>query len=289
MLCSAILNVFVYALSVVSIAGISSSDLTILDKQIDKARSMLSSGELPSSENCAEKATTWRSLGMLLQTKDVHQHKGGGALRPESYQAFTNAIVCNNGRDSGLSYQIHQHRGILLKMMGRGDEAISDHDEALKVAATTIERVNSMYHKANALVMLGRISEAVDLYKRALQITPCDTSIYHALVQCYMEKHMLNKTEWGNLLTTIEKSIVCEGNSNDHDDDDDDNNEGRQPRDSSGFFALYEVKADVQHLQTIISLAVLFYFMFMPFGFACVLLRRGHAIAGLGGQQGRTK
>jgi tetratricopeptide (TPR) repeat protein len=178
----------------------------LIDGQITFIRNLLSN--LPDTkQNSMKSADLWRRLGLLLQTKDIRQHIGGGVLQPEALEAFDKALRLNDDRDYGISYQVYEHRGILLKMMGRGEEAIISHNFAIEYAANKVEKCEAMSNKAAALVMLGRVSQAAALYRETVSLCKDKTSYFLPLVQCYLELGRLNSSTWSDLLVTIEVAL----------------------------------------------------------------------------------
>jgi hypothetical protein len=184
----------------------------LIDNQIKFIKNLLA--QLPDgasvsagSHGSMKAADLWRRLGLLLQTKDIRQHVGGGLLQPEALDAFDKAIMLNDDRDGTISYQVYEHRGILLKMMGRGEEAIISHNFAIDFAANKVEKCEAMSNKAAALVMLGRVSAAATLYKQTISLCPDKTSYFLPLVQCYLELGGANVSAWQELMETVESVL----------------------------------------------------------------------------------
>ena len=178
----------------------------LLDHQIKTITNFLKQNP-DTNENSRVNSDMWRKLGLLLQTKDVRNHVGGGALQPEALAAFDKALQLNDDRDIALSIQVNNHKGMLLKMMGRGEEAIASHDAAFELASQSKDKCEALSNKAGALSMLGRVSKAADLYVKALSICPSKLSYYLPLVQCHLELSSLNRSGWVKLLHEIENSI----------------------------------------------------------------------------------
>lgn len=178
----------------------------MVDSHISQVKSYLQHHP-DTPENQRINADMWRRLGLLLQTKDVRQHVGGGLLQPEALRAFNRALELNDDRDIALSVQVHQHKGMLLKMMSRGEEAILSHDIAFELATNDKDKCESLSNKASALVMLGRVPQAIDLYEAALKLCPLKLSMYLPLVQCYQELGGLNRSGWMDILDRTEMSL----------------------------------------------------------------------------------
>ena len=208
-LCCGILTVIANELNPYA-NNVNTNDL--IDNQIKLIKSRIQ--QTPDTkQNSMQNADLWRRLGLLLQTKDVRQHTGGGILQPEILEAFDKAIKLNDDRDSAMSFQVYEHRGMLLKMMGRGEEAIADHDLAIEFAATNVEKCDAMSNKAAALVMLGRVQRATSLYRETLDLCPDKLSFYLPLVQCLQELGTYNTSDWESLLVDIELALFSPNKS----------------------------------------------------------------------------
>lgn len=221
-----------------------SDQMTMLDNQIDNVKNMLGN-KAALRNNDLLHADLWRRLGLMLQTKDVRQHVGGGALQPEALAAFDNALKFNDDLDLELSFQVYQHRGMLLKMMGRGDEAIRSHDMAYSLSSNPNEKADAMSQKGAAQVMLGRVSEAINSYKRVLSIYPQHLSTYLPLVQAHLELGNFTSSDWSVLLKDIEIAVgIQKGHSFGRDQmkHDHSSSHGQSTEESSVYFALFEVK-----------------------------------------------
>ena len=191
----------------------------------------------------------WRRLGLLLQTKDSLGHIGGGVLQPEAITAFDEALRTDSGRNLALAIQVHQQKGILLTSMGRGAEAVDEHNQVFELSVGNTDRSHALFHKAAALSLLGRPLDAAVAYRKSLELTPNHLHVYLSLVICYKEvKGHLTKAQWGTLLKEI-KLAVKKWKAGELQDNDDirlgmsvlgSSETARGTFDSSVFWALYE-------------------------------------------------
>ena len=147
----------------------------------------------------------WKQLGMAYQNKDAHFHTDGGALRHDALKAFENALKYS--KNDNLNLIVNHYKGILLKIMGKGENAIVAHNDALKISRNPWDRSASLMERASALNMLGRVEAAIQDYRTAIQISPMKRSAYLPLAICYKELNFLSKSEWYDFMKEIEYSM----------------------------------------------------------------------------------
>ena len=135
----------------------------------------------------ADAASLWLQLGTLLTFKDVRYHEDGFVTRERALEAFDQALRTAPVDDRSLQLVAHHKRGMLLKMMGRGEEAVRAHEQALALATSDADRSVALQFKAAALSMMGAPSEAAALYREALSLAPSQLGIYHPLAGCLAE------------------------------------------------------------------------------------------------------
>eukprot|EP01041_Mallomonas_annulata_P014602 gene14602-31074_t len=151
--------------------SVNKEELATINENISKLKHQIKNLE-STGGNDIEKANILGNIGLLLQLKDIRVHEGGGALQPEALDCFNKALALAKDNDIRLRISINQHKGILLKMMGRGEEALIAHDTVYELSVNKFDQASAIYHKAEAFTMLGRVKEAIQLYKRALTIQP---------------------------------------------------------------------------------------------------------------------
>jgi tetratricopeptide (TPR) repeat protein len=142
---------------------------------------------------------------VAYQNKDAHFHTDGGALRHDALKAFENALKYS--KNENLNLVVNHYKGILLKIMGKGEKAIVAHNNALKLSRNPWDRSASLIERASALTMLGRVEAAIQDYRAAIQITPMKRSAYLPLAMCYKDLNFLSKSEWYDFMKEIEDSM----------------------------------------------------------------------------------
>ena len=150
-------------------------------------------------------ASAWANLGFLYQMKDALFHSGSRVLQPMALECFSKALKLTD--DIPLRIQVHQHRGILLKMMGKGIEAIQDHDIAYDLSSTRFDKSATRHSKSDALGMLGRVDEAIIACKEALSQRPDHISLYLPLVRLLREQNKISNEEWNLLYKEMKKAL----------------------------------------------------------------------------------
>eukprot|EP01041_Mallomonas_annulata_P013383 gene13383-28372_t len=186
--------------------SINLSEVEILSAKISELKSQIATFQSVGGRD-TEKANAWGDLGLLLQLKDIRIHEGGGALQSEALDCFNKALALAKDNDIRLRISINQNKGILLKMMGRGEEALIAHDAVYELSVNKFDQASAIYHKAEAFTMLGRVKEAIQLYKRALTIQPDGLATYLPLVKGLKELNEYSKEEWKELLKEIQKKL----------------------------------------------------------------------------------
>jgi len=161
---------------------------------------------LDDEDSLLVKAELWANLGALLQVKDVRV-KGGGYLKKEALECFNNALVANNNEKVNLDILVNHRKGLLLKMMGRGEEAIESHDIVINLATSTYDQATALFYKGEALGMLGRVDQAIEHYKKALTIRPDQLASYLNLVRALREANKMSNKEWTDLVTEMQVAL----------------------------------------------------------------------------------
>ena len=188
-----------------------SKDLDIVNEKIDEIRNRLKSFDKTerTRQELLLESDDWTNLGFLLQLKDVRWHLGRD-LKPEALECFNRAlsIMSSIGENNAPALITINHRkGMLLKMMGRGEEAVATHDIVIGLATTVFDKAASLYHKAEALGMLGKVKEAIACYREALSLRPDQISYYLPLVRSLRELNTMTTKQWKKLLKEMNKSL----------------------------------------------------------------------------------
>jgi len=182
------------------------ANLQVVDKQIEDLKNQLKLHDKISGSN-AEKATAWANLGLNLQIKDVGWHVGGRDLQPEALDCFNKALLLADSSDLRLLMTVNQHKGILLKMMDRGEESAEAHDLVFELSTANYDKSSALFSKGDALAMLGRIEEAIDCYRQALSLRPDQISTYLPLVKSLKEQNKMSKSNWKSLLKEMRAEL----------------------------------------------------------------------------------
>jgi tetratricopeptide (TPR) repeat protein len=96
--------------------------------------------------------------------------------------------------------------GILLKMMSRPKEAVICHKIVYLKSHTNYDKSSALSLEGDALVLLGKNKKAIKKYKKALNLTKYQFSIYLPLSESYKEMEM-SKKKWLFFLHEIEGAV----------------------------------------------------------------------------------
>jgi tetratricopeptide (TPR) repeat protein len=129
----------------------------------------------------------------------------GGTMQPLAAEAFEQALRLASER--GLRYFVHQRLGMLLKVMGRGEESLDAHKKAFELAASDAERADALIQKAHTLGMLNRVPESIAAIEKSIKIYPKAVSSYLPLVKSHRELKDLDTKGWKSLLARIKSAI----------------------------------------------------------------------------------
>jgi tetratricopeptide (TPR) repeat protein len=157
-------------------------------------------------------ASAYKNIGLMLQSKGIRQHLGGDRLQREALENYDLALSIDKGRTTSLNVQILYLRGMLLKMMGLGQESLdslaklendyslSDHDKSAL-----------FFQRADTLQMLGRSKEASQNFRKSLQLRPCRTERYYQYVNACKDVPTFSKQDWQDVLDEIQRKLKeCE-------------------------------------------------------------------------------
>ena len=156
-------------------------------RTVDKLKTYLRPNT--TSANKVSNADVWLRIGLLLQSAESGYHAGGGRLKLEARDAFDKSIFLNNGSSLKIDAQAFFFRGILLKTLGEGykyskkkkgsrcvfcikniillhrQESLNSFDYVLTLPLNIHDVSAVLYNKAETLFMMGRLQEAVTLYR----------------------------------------------------------------------------------------------------------------------------
>lgn len=156
-----------------------------------------------SLENDPSNPAGWLHLGLLLQSMDMRHHNGG-ALQDDILESFDEALSRAHPLNHNIRIRANMHKGMLLKMMSKGEESLNCYDTALRVATNGRDRSSAMYHKADTLVMMGRLKEALIIYNDSMKLAPWRIDTYLPIVSIYDEMKSLSPSQWEDLFHEIE-------------------------------------------------------------------------------------
>jgi tetratricopeptide (TPR) repeat protein len=120
-------------------------------------------------------------------------------------EAFERALRLSSER--GLRYFVNQRLGMLLKVMGRGEESLNAHNIAFDIATNDMERADALNQKAHTLGMLNRVPESIAAMEHSIKIYPMAVSSYLPLVKAHRELKDLDTKGWKALLARIKAAI----------------------------------------------------------------------------------
>jgi tetratricopeptide (TPR) repeat protein len=152
----------------------------------------------------SEDPMVWGQLAMMIQAKDVKFHEDSVRMQPEALNCFDKAIELANPATNVL--MLTHRKGILLKMMSRGEDAIRAHEWVLERAVSPLDKAESLQNKGHALTMLGRVDEAIVVFREAVSIAPYSFGLYIAYVEVLLEKKA-PEAELRELYERIEHNI----------------------------------------------------------------------------------
>jgi tetratricopeptide (TPR) repeat protein len=151
-------------------------------------------------------------LGYLLYHSWINKVKlGSRNMLYESAEALQKAVsyLQNNKISLHVLIESLSMRATVLKMIGRGAEALLSYDEALKYGLHVVDKAALYYGKGDVYLMMGKLSEAIAEYEQSFQFTPCKTERYHGYVTTLKEWNRYTIDEWKNLtnhLINIERT-----------------------------------------------------------------------------------
>lgn len=192
----------------------------------------------------------YAQLGLLYQSSDVRWHNGG-KYKPIALENFNKALAYELSESDKIL--VLQRKGMLLKMMSKGPEAVDSHQEVLRIPNISKYDASEAYlHMADAQSMMGEVSQAIESLEKALKLNPNNLEAYYPLVQACKELNCKTAREWAQLVQEMEVAAERASNpkkgirtrrqrkislSDEEDDDDEEESKGL----STGiYWALYE-------------------------------------------------
>ena len=157
-------------------------------------------------------ASAYKNIGLMLQSKGIRQHLGGDRLQREALENYNNALSIDKGRTKSVNIQIYYLKGMLLKMMGLGEESLASLDNLSQYHLSDHDKASSYFQRADTLQMMGRSIEASDYFKQSLILRPCKTERYYQYVNACKDTGVFQKQDWSDILDEIQLKLKeCEG------------------------------------------------------------------------------
>jgi tetratricopeptide (TPR) repeat protein len=191
-------------------------------------------------------------LGFLYQSSDVRWHNGG-KYKPLALENFNKALTYDLSDKEKIL--ILQRKGMLLKMMSKGAEAVETHQQVLNLREVSDADASEAYlHIADAQSMMGKVSEALESLNSALSLDPNNLGVYYPMVQACKELRCKTPSGWAETVQEMETALqrANSGKGKTHrrrtqslqwtsDDDDEDEDDEPDSTVSTGiYWALYE-------------------------------------------------
>lgn len=148
----------------------------------------------------------WGQLALHLQVADVQFHEDSITMQPEALHCFEKAISLTN--DIKVKLPLYHRKGMLLKMMSRGVEAVESHQWVYDNSEFPVDKASSLVNMGHAYSMMGQVVDANKAFKDAMNLHPYGFGNYIALVESYMELKQFNTEDWRTLYEQIELYIV---------------------------------------------------------------------------------
>lgn len=151
-------------------------------------------------------AKLYFQLGLMFQNAWLKKEQvSQGNLLVDSLNALDSALshIDNYNQSIPLAVQILSVRGYVLKMLGKGQEALSSYDQALAFPLHKLDLSSLHYCKADVYLMLGQLPEAIQHYEQAIALVPCHTERYHGLTTTLSEQNQLTPEEWKAYTTRL--------------------------------------------------------------------------------------
>ena len=157
-------------------------------------------------------ASAYKNIGLMLQSKGIRQHLGGDRLQREALENYNHALAFDKNRTKSVNVQIYYLKGMLLKMMGLGEDSLAALDNLSSYDLSEHDEASSFFQRADTLQMMGRSVEASEFFKKSLTLRPCKTERYYQYVNACKDTGTLDKHDWSDILDEIQLKLKdCEG------------------------------------------------------------------------------
>ncbi|MCE2969424.1 MAG: tetratricopeptide repeat protein [Burkholderiales bacterium] len=126
-------------------------------------------------------ANAWRVRAVVLTFKGEE---------PSAREAIERALQLNR-----YSAEAHIQRGVLAMYTGRQAQALEDFERATRLSPTASSVGDTLYHRARALLLLGRYDAAIETGRRALAFVP-EWPDFMVLTAAYAMKGDAERAAW---------------------------------------------------------------------------------------------
>ena len=141
--------------------------------------------ELLQANRMQDALSTFQESLQVLPTAEAYTFLG--RARSKSGHLHQAIIHCMKAIRLDQTYgEAYQDLGIYLTQLGRLDEALNWLDQA-KQATRSKERHLAFLHSGHVFALLGRNSEALAEYVRALELAPGSAAAKHAIAEMTMD------------------------------------------------------------------------------------------------------
>jgi tetratricopeptide (TPR) repeat protein len=111
--------------------------------------------------------------------------------------------------ESELLFFWFLRKAILLQAMGKYDDAILSFDKATEFSKSIDDLAISLFHKGNSLLHLNRTTDALNAFRRSLEIQPSNLSIYSFVVKCHrILKDIPSPEKWYHFVNEMENALA---------------------------------------------------------------------------------
>ncbi len=147
-------------------------------------------------------------LALTLQQQWYNKQIGGIGLS-EALEAYNEALkLMEQGREIRKTVEVCFHRGVLLKIMGRGDESIASYKLALKYELNNVDLASFYYNIGDSEMMMGNLANAVYYFEKSFALVPCKTDRYYGYVMALKELSASSSNPGSNSNSTIVSKSV---------------------------------------------------------------------------------
>lgn len=175
--------------------------IDVLKKQI------LLSQRDQSFEGIHRQADLWLQLAIYIQSKDIRIHSGG-LNQIEALEVFNKAENVSNTyphgyKDYRFYLQLYNFKGLLHKMMGNGNEALTCYYLAIEYAVHPMDLAHIFANIGDAMIMVGDLREALQYFKKAINLNPYKISVYSQIISVHNEMKNMSTEDWNELVGTV--------------------------------------------------------------------------------------